>query len=104
MCKGGLRAKGSAMMIPHTSGRMVPQGVVESLCEACGGLGWTAPTEIQKEAIPAALEGRDVIGLAETVGTTRVLWWGLRKALLSKEGREYGGDRRQGGLVPAAWI
>ncbi|XP_019849244.1 PREDICTED: probable ATP-dependent RNA helicase DDX47 isoform X2 [Amphimedon queenslandica] len=29
-------------------------------------MGWTTPTDIQREAIPVALEGRDVIGLAET--------------------------------------
>src|SRR4030042_1115509 len=28
--------------------------------------GYTAPTEIQSQAIPAALEGRDVVGCAQT--------------------------------------
>ncbi|KAI2666853.1 putative ATP-dependent RNA helicase DDX47 [Labeo rohita] len=41
-------------------------GVTEVLCEACDHLGWKKPTKIQIEAIPVALEGRDVIGLAET--------------------------------------
>jgi len=41
-------------------------GVVESLCQAIEGIGWTAPTEIQQNSIPEALKGRDVIGLAET--------------------------------------
>ncbi|KAK1785733.1 hypothetical protein P4O66_019085, partial [Electrophorus voltai] len=41
-------------------------GVTEVLCEACDQLGWRQPTKIQVEAIPVALEGRDVIGLAET--------------------------------------
>ncbi|XP_051996241.1 probable ATP-dependent RNA helicase DDX47 [Xyrauchen texanus] len=41
-------------------------GVTEVLCEACDQLGWKKPTKIQVEAIPVALEGRDVIGLAET--------------------------------------
>ncbi|XP_046699787.1 probable ATP-dependent RNA helicase DDX47 isoform X2 [Silurus meridionalis] len=41
-------------------------GVTEVLCEACDLLGWKTPTKIQIEAIPVALEGRDVIGLAET--------------------------------------
>ncbi|KXJ11593.1 probable ATP-dependent RNA helicase DDX47 [Exaiptasia diaphana] len=41
-------------------------GVVEPLCEACEQLGWKAPTIIQKESIPLALEGKDIIGLAET--------------------------------------
>ncbi|XP_044038311.1 probable ATP-dependent RNA helicase DDX47 [Siniperca chuatsi] len=41
-------------------------GVTEVLCEACDQLGWKSPTKIQIEAIPVALQGRDVIGLAET--------------------------------------
>ena len=53
------------------------------LCESCEEMGWTTPTDIQREAIPVALEGpsrriffyfffdapttgRDIIGLAET--------------------------------------
>ncbi|KAF2660574.1 DEAD-domain-containing protein [Lophiostoma macrostomum CBS 122681] len=41
-------------------------GVIESLCEACTNLGFKHPTPIQEQAIPLALEGRDIIGLAET--------------------------------------
>lgn len=41
-------------------------GVIDSLCEACTALGYRAPTPIQREAIPLALQGRDLIGLAET--------------------------------------
>lgn len=41
-------------------------GVIESLCEACDALGYEAPTPIQALSIPVALDGRDVIGLAET--------------------------------------
>lgn len=41
-------------------------GVLDSLCEACAALGYKIPTPIQAEAIPLALEGRDIIGLAET--------------------------------------
>eukprot|EP00731_Ephydatia_muelleri_P028566 Em0020g210a len=44
----------------------VQQGVCDVLCEACTALKWTAPTKIQREALPLAFEGRDVIGLAET--------------------------------------
>uniref|UniRef100_A0A672G314 RNA helicase n=1 Tax=Salarias fasciatus TaxID=181472 RepID=A0A672G314_SALFA len=44
----------------------LPQGVTEVLCEACDQLGWKSPTKIQIEAIPVALQGKDVIGLAET--------------------------------------
>ncbi|XP_052770209.1 probable ATP-dependent RNA helicase DDX47 [Mya arenaria] len=41
-------------------------GVVDVLCEACEGLKWKSPSKIQREAIPVALTGKDVIGLAET--------------------------------------
>ncbi|OWF38984.1 probable ATP-dependent RNA helicase DDX47 [Mizuhopecten yessoensis] len=41
-------------------------GVVDVLCEACELLKWKTPTKIQQESIPIALQGKDVIGLAET--------------------------------------
>ena len=41
-------------------------GITGVLGDAIAGLGWTAPTEIQANAIPAGLQGRDIIGLAET--------------------------------------
>ncbi|KAK8969189.1 DEAD-box ATP-dependent RNA helicase 10 [Platanthera guangdongensis] len=41
-------------------------GVCGQLVEACESLGWKTPSRIQADAIPHALEGRDVIGLAQT--------------------------------------
>lgn len=41
-------------------------GVIDPLCDACTALGYKTPTPIQAEAIPLALQGRDLIGLAET--------------------------------------
>ncbi|XP_017006975.2 ATP-dependent RNA helicase DDX47 [Drosophila takahashii] len=41
-------------------------GLNETLCQACEELKWKAPSKIQREAIPVALQGKDVIGLAET--------------------------------------
>jgi ATP-dependent RNA helicase DDX47/RRP3 len=41
-------------------------GIIPELCEACEALGFKKPTPIQAQAIPIALEGRDVIGVAET--------------------------------------
>jgi ATP-dependent RNA helicase DDX47/RRP3 len=41
-------------------------GVNDVLCGAMAKLGWTKPTPIQQKALPEALAGRDVIGLAET--------------------------------------
>lgn len=41
-------------------------GVCEELCEACERLNWIYATPIQRQVIPLALEGRDIIGVAET--------------------------------------
>lgn len=41
-------------------------GIIDELCEACESLNYKAPTPIKSEAIPLALQGRDLIGLAET--------------------------------------
>lgn len=41
-------------------------GLIDSLCEACDKMGYKSPTPIQSESIPLALQGRDIIGLAET--------------------------------------
>nr|GEW90586.1 DEAD-box ATP-dependent RNA helicase 10-like [Tanacetum cinerariifolium] len=41
-------------------------GLVEELIEACDSLGWKNPTKIQVEAIPQALEGKDLIAVAQT--------------------------------------
>lgn len=41
-------------------------GVIPPLCEACDKLSFSKPTGIQAQAIPVALQGRDVIGLAQT--------------------------------------
>lgn len=41
-------------------------GVTPELCAACTSLGFKNPTDIQVEAIPPALEGNDIIGIAQT--------------------------------------
>jgi ATP-dependent RNA helicase RhlE len=41
-------------------------GLAEPLVRAVQGLGYTAPTPIQAAAIPALLEGRDLLGSAQT--------------------------------------
>ncbi|KAL9240105.1 hypothetical protein vseg_014363 [Gypsophila vaccaria] len=41
-------------------------GVCDALVEACTALHWDSPTKIQAEAIPHALQGKDIIGLAQT--------------------------------------
>lgn len=58
-------------------------GVIESLAEACASLGYTSPTAIQRESIPLALEGKDIIGLAETgSGKTAAFALPILQALL----------------------
>lgn len=53
----------SAPSVPKTFKEL---GLIDSLCEACDKMGYKAPTPIQSESIPLALQGRDIIGLAET--------------------------------------
>ncbi len=51
-------------------------GLSPTLLEALSHLGYERPTPIQEEAIPALLEGRDVIGQAQT-GTGKTAAFGL---------------------------
>lgn len=65
-------------------------GVNDVLCEACESLKWPAPTKIQKEAIPVALQGKDVIGLAETgSGKTGAFAIPILQALLENPQRYF---------------
>ena len=60
-------------------------GIREELCDACEALKYKHATPIQVEAIPLALEGRDVIGLAETgSGKTAAFVLPILQALLEK--------------------
>ncbi|KAG8436386.1 hypothetical protein GDO86_007476 [Hymenochirus boettgeri] len=65
-------------------------GVTDVLCEACEQLGWKQPTKIQIEAIPVALQGRDIIGLAETgSGKTGAFALPILQTLLESPQRLY---------------
>ncbi|KAL1870196.1 ribosomal RNA processing protein [Diaporthe australafricana] len=60
-------------------------GVVDTLAEACAALKYEHPTQIQAEAIPVALEGRDIVGLAETgSGKTAAFALPILQMLLNK--------------------
>jgi ATP-dependent RNA helicase DDX47/RRP3 len=58
------------------------------LCEVCRKLRWTVPTKIQRETLPHALNGRDLIGLAETgSGKTGAFALPILNQLLESEQR-----------------
>lgn len=62
-------------------------GVCEELVDACTAMSFTAPTPIQAQAIPLALSGKDVIGLAQTgSGKTAAFAIPILQALLSSGG------------------
>ena len=63
-------------------------GLCPPLCAAVAALGWTAPTRIQAEALPVALSGRDLVGLAETgSGKTAAFALPILQALLDSPSR-----------------
>lgn len=60
-------------------------GVVDTLAEACATLKYEHPTQIQAESIPVALQGRDIVGLAETgSGKTAAFALPILQSLLDK--------------------
>ena len=63
-------------------------GLAPALNEALSHAGFTKPTPIQNQAIPMALEGHDILGLAQT-GTGKTLAFGLPliEHLLAAPGR-----------------
>ncbi|XP_046966122.1 probable ATP-dependent RNA helicase DDX47 [Vanessa cardui] len=65
-------------------------GIVDVLCEACAELKWKNPSKIQKESIPVALQGKDIIGLAETgSGKTGAFALPILQALLENPQRYF---------------
>lgn len=63
---------------------------MDTLCESCRVLKWKAPSKIQREAIPLALQGKDVIGLAETgSGKTGAFALPILQALLDNPQRYF---------------
>lgn len=78
---------------PSPAGKEAPVtfkalGVCPEICETCEKLGYEFPTPIQKEAIPQALEKRDIIGLAQTgSGKTAAFAIPVLQALLAENGK-----------------
>ena len=60
------------------------------LCKACEELKWKKPSKIQIESIPVALQGKDIIGLAETgSGKTGAFALPILQALLDNPQRYF---------------
>ncbi|KAG8701414.1 ribosomal RNA processing protein, partial [Ceratobasidium sp. 394] len=61
-----LRQTAAATATTSTSATFESLGLITPLLDALKQVGYTKPTEIQAGVIPHALEGKDVIGVAET--------------------------------------
>jgi ATP-dependent RNA helicase RhlE len=64
-------------------------GLSPELLEVLAALKFTTPTPIQHQCIPAALEGKDVVGIAQT-GTGKTLAFGLPMIQLLRQNRGQG--------------
>jgi ATP-dependent RNA helicase DDX47/RRP3 len=65
-------------------------GVCEEICEVLNKIGYKFPSKIQKETLPYALQGRDLIGLAETgSGKTAAFGIPIIQKLLTEEPRPF---------------
>lgn len=66
-------------------------GIIDALAESCEALGYKKPTPIQAESIPLALQGRDLIGLAETgSGKTAAFALPILQSLMDKPASLFG--------------
>ncbi|KII73749.1 putative ATP-dependent RNA helicase DDX47 [Thelohanellus kitauei] len=66
------------------------KGLEDKLTNVCEKLGWNKPTKIQAEVIPIALQGKDIIGLAETgSGKTAAFALPILQSLLNSPQRLY---------------
>lgn len=73
----------AAAASPPPPATFAEAGVCAELVDACTRLNFTKPTPIQAEALPLALAGRDVIGLAQTgSGKTAAFTLPILQALL----------------------
>jgi ATP-dependent RNA helicase RhlE len=66
-------------------------GLAPALLDAVAAIGYDTPTAIQSAAIPAALQGRDVLGAAQTgSGKTAAFALPMLHALLARQGTRRG--------------
>jgi ATP-dependent RNA helicase RhlE len=75
-------------------------GIAPNLLDKISRLGFVTPTSIQHKAIPVAVEGKDIIGIAQT-GTGKTLAFGipLVQQLLSARGGPASGGQNKKGLI-----
>ncbi len=80
---GGVAKHGVSLVVSHilTTNEFATLGLTKAWTDNLDHLGYTEMTPIQREALPALLEGRDVMGHAHT-GTGKTAAFGL--ALLQK--------------------
>ncbi len=73
---------------PSSEGSFFGLGIAPNLLEALARLKFTTPTPIQKKTIPLGIEGKDVMGIAQT-GTGKTLAFGIPmiQRLAQKEGK-----------------
>lgn len=72
---------------PSIEQTLAALGVSPALVTAAASIGWHTPTPIQVQALPAALQGRDVLGLAPTgTGKTAAFLLPLLQRLLGEPG------------------
>ena len=64
-------------------------GIAPKLLESLGRLNFTTPTPIQHQSIPSAIQGKDLIGIAQT-GTGKTLAFGIPLIQKLAESRENG--------------
>ena len=73
----------------HTEKSFHGMGIAPALLDILGRLRFTAPTPIQERAIPVAIQGKDMVGIAQT-GTGKTLAFGIpmiqRIGALKKQG------------------
>ncbi len=77
-------------------------GLSAELVQRAAGLGWTAPTAIQAAAVPAILQGQDLLGLAPTgSGKTAAYLLPLLQRLLTQPALAHERPRRLRALILA---
>ena len=82
--------KDTATTAPRPATTFSGLGIRTELVDACKALNFRVPTPIQTRAIPLALEGRDIVGLAETgSGKTAAFALPILQDLMSREQKHF---------------